>query len=193
LVTGNNIRYRLSGLVIFFGLYGSPKGDALDSTVASKRTIILYQDDVAQLVCGGVVPPPMKPIADAKEIVHYTINFDLVFDSKTRIGFKTENISPALVHSAFRFYKDDISKMANPGESFNATDEFLYPGLPFQRLILSGKSGVYSFVYLEQGGIGYSTVFYLLKGKDYLFKEEISSKLSSASELKAYFAGKYQK
>ena len=65
--------------------------------------------------------------------------------------------------------------MADPGESFQVTDNVLDPSLPWKRLVLAGRSGDKSFILYEEGGISH---FYVLA----LFKRGPANALKPISE-----------
>jgi len=62
---------------------------------------------------------------------------------------------------------EPLFALANPGETFQATDVMTGQKLPLRRMVIAGKCGSYWFVHYERGGIAhnYALVFFQTDAK----------------------------
>jgi hypothetical protein len=99
-------------------------------------------------------PAPIKlsiqSMSESAQLDFLASEFQIVKDMKAL---------PAPVIKAFTEAHGTRLTIANPGESFEATDVILDESIPRKRLVLAGVSEDKSFVLYEQGGIG---TFYVL-------------------------------
>jgi hypothetical protein len=66
------------------------------------------------------------------------------------------SIPPEVRKNFLTFVQAEKFEMANPGEEFQVSDYVDKPGLPWQRLILAGRSSDKFFLHYEHGGIALS-------------------------------------
>jgi len=154
-----------------------------------KQIRAFFPNVVAASLCRGVVallPTPARRHSAVATTLHHAMPFGLVLLSAAAIQMlcyadvtKLSGEDRKILQDSSRFHEihstkdlpptvvalcvDDNGKLADPRQSWNATDATTDPTLPWKRLIWAATGGDYYVVHYERGGIDHS--FHVLVAK----------------------------